>query len=56
MSEQELKEVARQERNRYMREYRAKNKERVQEANQRYWARKAERRRVEEHAEAAAAK
>ncbi len=41
MTEEELKEKARQERNRYYREYRAKNKERVKAATARSWAKKA---------------
>ena len=41
MTEAELKEKARQERNRYYREYRAKNKERVKAATARSWAKKA---------------
>lgn len=41
MTEEELKEKARQERNRYYREYRAKNKERVKAAAARSWAKKA---------------
>lgn len=38
----ELTEAARLERNRYVREWRAKNKERVKEINRRYWERKIE--------------
>ena len=41
MTEQERQELARQERNRYHREWRAKNKERVKAINDRYWANKA---------------
>ena len=41
MTEAEREEMARQERNRYFREYRAKNKERIKAINARYWAKKA---------------
>lgn len=41
MTEQEVKEKARQERNKYYREYRAKNKERIAEINRKYWERRA---------------
>lgn len=36
-------EAAREARNSYAREWRAKNKEKVRETNSRYWARRAER-------------
>lgn len=42
MTDLELKEAARQERNRYAREWRKKNKERVKANNARYWERRAE--------------
>lgn len=48
MTEEELNEVARQERNRYIREYRAAHKEKVKEYNARYWARRAAKRKAEE--------
>lgn len=42
MTEAEIKEKARLERNRYQREYREKNKEKIRSINERYWARKAD--------------
>lgn len=41
MSEKEMQELARKERNRYHREWRAKNKDRVKAIDDRYWAKKA---------------
>lgn len=41
MTDKEMQELARKERNRYHREWRAKNKDRVKEINNRYWAKKA---------------
>ena len=41
LNQLEMDEMARQERNRYFREYRAKNPEKVREANRRYWAKRA---------------
>lgn len=41
MTEAERREQARQERNRYYREYRARNKERIKAINDRYWEKKA---------------
>lgn len=41
MTDKVLSEEARQERNRYQREWRRRNKERVKAANARYWAKKA---------------
>ena len=38
----DLKDVARNERNKYAREWRAKNKDKVKANNERYWLRKAE--------------
>ena len=43
MNEVERMEAVRQEKNRYFREYRAKNKERIKAINDRYWARRAAR-------------
>ncbi len=43
MNEPEMRELARQERNRYLREWRAKNKDKVRETNQKYWERRAAR-------------
>ena len=40
MTEAEIKERARLEKNRYMREYREKNKEKIRAINERYWAKK----------------
>jgi hypothetical protein len=42
MTEQELMDMARQERNRHLREWRANNKDKVKEYNERYWIKKAE--------------
>lgn len=41
------REAAKQARNAYMREYRAKNKERTKKINDRYWAKRAQREIVE---------
>lgn len=41
MSEKEIQELVREERRRYAREWRAKNKDKVAENNRRYWERKA---------------
>lgn len=41
MNDAEHDEIVRLERNRYFREYRAKNPEKVREANRRYWAKRA---------------
>lgn len=41
--EQKAMDAARNARNAYARQWRAKNKERVRESNLRYWARRAER-------------
>ena len=41
MTANEVRELARQERNRYSREWRAKNKDRVRETNRKYWERRA---------------
>ena len=41
MTEKEMQELARKERNRYHREWRARNKGKVKEINDRYWAKKA---------------
>ena len=51
MRDQEPMNAAREERNRYYKEYRAKNKEKIREINKRYWERKATKRR-NEYAEA----
>lgn len=37
LSKQDLKDLAREEQNRYQREWRAKNKDRVKAMNERYW-------------------
>lgn len=37
MSEKEIQELVREERRRYAREWRAKNREKVRASNQRYW-------------------
>lgn len=41
MSEAEIKEAARLERNAYYRAWRAKNKDKVKENNRKYWEKKA---------------
>lgn len=41
MSEKDIRELVREERRRYAREWRAKNPEKVQAANRRYWEKKA---------------
>ncbi len=50
---EQIKQEALAERRRYYREYRAKNKDRIRAINDRYWARKAMKRKEEENAEAA---
>ena len=47
----ELQDLARLERNRYAREWRAKNKDKVKETNARYWARRALKKAEQEAAE-----
>ena len=55
MDKHEMAEAARLERNRYAREWRAKNKDKVQASNKRYWetraARKTERQMMEDEHE-----
>ena len=53
MTDYELQEMARQERNKYQREWRAKNKDRVKATNARYWERRAARLAAERMAEGA---
>lgn len=43
MTDAELKELARQEQNKYHREWRAKNRDKVKATNERYWQRRAAR-------------
>ena len=50
MNEKTLSDEAREARNRYLREYRARNKEKVKEINRRYWEKKALKE-ADEHAE-----
>lgn len=50
-----LKELARQERNRYSREWRARNKDKVREANRRYWEKRAAKQATEKGGDANAA-
>ena len=40
MSDKEIQELVKEERRRYAREWRAKNPEKVQAANRRYWEKK----------------
>lgn len=49
MNEHEMKEQARLERNRYQREYRAKNPERIRAINAKYWINRAKKREEEKH-------
>ena len=49
MNEHELREQARLERNRYQREYRAKNPERIRAINAKYWANRAKKRAEGKH-------
>ncbi len=42
MSEKTMTDAAREARNRYAREWRAKNKEKIRRYNEAYWTRKAE--------------
>lgn len=46
--EEKRKEIIREERNRYQREWRKKNKDKVRAANERYWLKKAIRRKKDE--------
>lgn len=41
MTENEMREKARLARNKYMRDYRAKNREKMRELKERYWVRRA---------------
>ncbi len=50
MTEQQMQDKARQERNSYQRQWRARNKERVKAINARYWAKRA-RQKIEEEAQ-----
>ena len=43
MTQEEIREITRKENNRYMREWRAKNPEKVKEINARYLAKRKER-------------
>lgn len=47
---QNIEELARQKRNAYVRAWRNKNKDKVSEANKRYWLKKAERELAEQEA------
>ena len=49
----EKNDAARLERNRYMREYRAKNKEKVKAINKKYWEKRAARNAAEKKADCA---
>ena len=44
MSERQVQDKAREERNSYQREWRAKNKDKVRTINARYWAKRARKR------------
>ena len=50
METNDLQEMARLERNRYQREYRAKHPEKTRETNRRYWERRAARMAAEREA------
>lgn len=54
MNNEEMKELARQERNRYFREYRKRNPDKVREANRKYWERRAAKAVAEKEAQNAA--
>lgn len=41
MSDKEIQELVKEERRRYAREWRARNPQKVQEANRRYWEKRA---------------
>lgn len=51
MTEKEIQELVRAEKAKYVREWRAKNPEKVKAANQRYWERKAIARKAAEREE-----
>ena len=55
MNNEEMNELARQERNRYFREYRERNPDKVREANRKYWERRAAKAVAEKEARNAAA-
>ena len=44
MTDQQIQATAREERNQYLRQWRAKNKDKVRAINARYWAKKARKR------------
>lgn len=50
MNGQNIEELARQKRNAYVRAWRNRNKDRVSEANKRYWLKKTERELAEQEA------
>lgn len=50
MVSDEMREIARQERNRYAREWRAKNKDKAKAITENYWMRRAEKIRKEREA------
>ena len=50
MNGHNIEELARQKRNAYVRAWRNKNKDKVSEANKRYWLKKAERELAEQEA------
>lgn len=50
MNGHNIEELARQKRNAYVRAWRNKNKDKVSEANRRYWLKKAERELAEQEA------
>ncbi len=52
MTKQEIESLAKAERNEYAREWRAINKDKVKEANRRYWTKRAENRLAEKCQEA----
>ena len=53
MDDKRVEEMVREERNRYQREWRAKNKERVRAINARYWWKKARQKEAAGHETAA---
>ncbi len=54
MTNQQMQDKARQERNNYQRQWRARNKDRVKAINARYWLKRAQRKEEAEHEQTAA--
>lgn len=56
MTDMEIRELARQEQNKYHREWRAKHPDKVRETNRRYWERRAAKLAAEREAQASTEK